>query len=314
VELKVLDTRSDKVEAANAVFRLVEKDHVTAIIGDAVLGTTCAGSFHAERRGISLVTPGAGSPKVICGCGYALRAGPIDEDQAVEAANLALNCLDARTAAIICDMSDEHSIGLAAGFGKVFTRAGGRILLQSRIKTGDRDFMAQINQVKTTKPDILYAPLCCMECALIARQARNMGVDVTMIAGDAVHVQELIEFGGRSVENLIFTTYFHESMIHTDLGKRFRDLCATQTGRQPRAAQAMGADAYMLILDAITRAGSSEPIRIREALSSLSCFDGVTGKISIEKGVKATRPVVITKVKDGRFVKIESRLQIEQGR
>ena len=224
VELKVVDTRSEKVEAANAVFRLVEKDHVTAIIGEMVSGTTSAGSFHAERRGIALVTPRATSPKVICGDGYALRVCPIDGDQAGHAANLAMNCLDARTAAIIYDMSDDHSIGLAASFKRDFTRAGGRILLQTRIKTGDRDFMAQVNQIKTAKPDIIYAPLYCVECALIARQARDMGVDATVMAGDAVHLPELLELGGKSVEGLIFTTYFHESMIHTEMGTRFRDL------------------------------------------------------------------------------------------
>jgi branched-chain amino acid transport system substrate-binding protein len=162
--------------------------------------------------------------------------------------------------------------------------------------------MAQVNQIRKTKPDIIYAPLYHVECALVARQARNMGVDVSMIAGDAVHVQELIEFGGKSIENLIFTTYFHESMILTDMGKKFRDLCTKQTARQLHAAQATGADAYLLILDAITRAGSAEPTKIREALSSLSCLDGVTGKISVEKGGIVIRPIVITEVKDGRFV------------
>jgi hypothetical protein len=56
--------------------------------------------------------------------------------------------------------------------------------------------------------------------------------------------------------------------------------------------------------DAIAAAGSAEPAIIREALSSLKCFDGVTGKISIEKDGNVTRPIVITKAKAGRFVEV----------
>jgi len=241
VELKVADTRSDVAEAANAVFRLVEKEHVRAVICAMVSETSHSSCFYAGTRGIPLVAPKVKGPRVMCEEGEALRVYPIDEDQGVHASNLALNHLQARTAAIIYDLSDEHSIALAAGFEREFRRAGGSILLQGRTKTGDRDFHSQINQIRTTKPDVIYAPLYYVECALLARQARNMGVDATVFAGDGVNVQELIEFGGKSVEDLIFTTYFHENMVQTDMGKRFRDLCMKQTGRQLQAAEVMGA-------------------------------------------------------------------------
>jgi len=43
VELVLADTKSDKIESANAVSRLTEKDKVIAIIGDMINGDMMAG-------------------------------------------------------------------------------------------------------------------------------------------------------------------------------------------------------------------------------------------------------------------------------
>jgi len=309
VELRIADTRSEKEGAAEAVFRLIERERVTVIIGEMVSGNTIAGSFIAERHGIPMVTPSATSPLVSEGKKCVFRTCPTDSEQAALAADLALRNLGARTAAIVCDVSQEYSVGLAACFKSEFSRRGGAIHCEARIRTGDRDFLAQINQIKMARPDIIYAPIYSTECALFARQTREVGLNSTIVAGDAVHVPDLMELGGRSVENLLFTAYFHESLVHTDRGKRLRDLFKKETGRQLQAAQAMGADAYFLVLDAIAEAGSAEPAKIREALASLSSYDGVTGCMSRGQDGKGTRPLVVTTVRDGRFVEWEGELR-----
>jgi branched-chain amino acid transport system substrate-binding protein len=312
VELKAADTRSQRAEEISAVFRLIEKEHATAVIGGVGSGDSTAASAYAESRGIPLIGLTATGNISANGNGRGLRVWSHYEDQADQAAHLALASLGAETAAIIYDMSDEHSLGLAAGFERAFTGNGGKILLKSRIKTRDRDFMGQIHRIRITKPDMIYAPLNHLECALFAGQVRNTGMGVPIIAGDAVHVEELMEFGGSSVENLIFTTYFSESMVNTDAGGIFRGLCTKRTGSRLQAAHVMGADAYFLILDAIERAGSADPKKIREALSSLGGFEGVTGRIAITDRGKVTRPVYVTQVKDGRFVEWEAGSKADQ--
>jgi len=121
------------------------------------------------------------------------------EFPAEHAANFALNRLNAMTAAIVCDISDEQCIMQAAAFVREFTRAGSRIVLQSKVRAGDRDFMGQISRIKRAKPDVVYASLHGVECALFARQAVDMGVNVPLIAGEAARVQELVEFGGKAI-------------------------------------------------------------------------------------------------------------------
>ncbi len=219
------------------------------------------------------------------------------------AAAIASRHFNAKTAAVISDISQDYSLELAASFRKEFNEAGGKIVAEIKCKTGDRDFTGQMNRIKTAKPEVMYVPIYYMECALIARQAREMGIDVPIIAADEVQVPEFVELGGKAVEDLVFTTtYFREAMLETDLGKRFSSLCKNDTGKEPRADGTMGAQSYLVILDAVRRAGSSDPENIREALSAASNEEGLTSSMCVQMRVNNRRYPVVNQVREGRFV------------
>jgi len=303
VELKVADTRSDKTEAAIAAFRLIEKEKVAAIIGEVASGNTIAGSFPAERRGIPMVAPTPTSPPATQGRRYVFGTCSTDWDQTRVAAETARRHFSASSAAIVYDMSQEDSVGLSAAFKDHFQRSGGTILLQAGFKMGDRDFTAQINRIRKAKPDVIYAPVHYTECALFIRQAREAGLDAPIIAGAAVQMPELIALGGKSVEGLIFTAHFREGIINTPFGEKFAAVFISETGRPVQAAQALGADTYLLIIDAIRRAGSCDPAGIREALCSTANLEGVAGNLTMKEDGSAYRPILVNQVKDGKFVR-----------
>ena len=302
VKLKLVDTKSDKVESANAVSRLIEKEKVVAIIGEMISGNTIAGSDHAERRKIPTVSPTATNPIVTHNKKYIFRVCFLDPDQGRIAAKLAVQELKAKTAALIYDISQDYCVALAAFFKKEFIKDGGKIVAETKFKTGDRDFTPQLGSIQAARPDIIYAPIYYTECALIARQAREMGLDVPILAGDGVQAPELIKIGGKAVEDVFFTAHFHKDMIRNERGKKFLQRYEKETGKRLDAFVAMGADAYFIILDAIKRAGSADPTKIRNALASTKDFDGVTGSISLKADGNAVKAMVVNKVKDGKFV------------
>lgn len=301
VELKLADTKSDKVEAANAVSRLVERENVSAIIGEMISGNTIAGSDHAERSKIPMVSPTATNPIVTQGKKYIFRVCFIDPDQGRIAAKLATDRLKAKTAALIYDISQDYCVALAAFFKREFKKQGGKIVAETRFKTGDRDFTPQLGSIKNANPDIIYAPIYYTECALIAKQAEEMGLDVPILTGDGAQAPELLQLGGDAVEGVYFTAHFHKDMIDTERGKKFIDMYKQETGKSLDAFSAMGADAYFIILDAIRRAGSDDPQKIREALASTKDFKGVSGNITLTESGNAKKSMVINTVKDGAF-------------
>jgi len=303
VEVKLVDTKSEKVDSANAVSRLIEKEKVVAIIGEMISGNTIAGAEPAERKKIPMVSPTATNPIVNQGKKYIFRVCFLDTEQGSVLAKLAKDELKAKTAALIYDVSQDYSVGLATFFKKEFLAGGGKIVTETKFKSGDRDFDSQLSIIKAAKPDVICAPIYYTECALIARQARRRGLDMPILAGDGVQAPELLELGGDAVEDIYFTTHFHKDMITSARGKEFLRLFEKDTGKtEPDAFTAMAADAYFITVDAIRRAGSSDPEKIREALLSTKDFEGVTGKITMKPDGNPFKAMVIDQVKGGKFV------------
>lgn len=301
VEVKLVDTKSDKGDAANAVSRLIENEKVLALIGEMISSNTIAGAARSEPRRIPMVSPTATNPIVTQGKKYVFRVCFIDSDQGPAAAKLAMNELKAKTAGIIYDVAQDYSVALAKFFKEAFVKEGGKIVGEQMFKSGDREFTAQLATLKAANPDVLYAPIYYTECALIVKQARQMGMKSAFVVGDGVAVPEFLELGGPHAEGVYLTTHFHRDMITTDRGKKFLELWEKEQKKDLDAFVAMSADAYFILLDAMKRAGSTDPDKIREALVATKDFEGVSGKITMKPNGDPLKAMVVCKVKDGKF-------------
>jgi branched-chain amino acid transport system substrate-binding protein len=298
----IADTKSDKIEAANAMSRLIEKDKVFAVIGEMISGDTMAGAPIAEKAMIPVVSPTATNPLVTQDKKYIFRVCFIDPVQGDIAAKYAFNTLKAKKAALIVDKSQDYCVGLAKFFKDAFTKMGGQIVAETFCVTEDKDFSAQLSTMKPKNPDVIYAPNYYSPVALFTKQARELGVKAPVLAGDGAQADELIQIGGKEVEGVAFTGHFHPQAATTDLAKdwiaRFEK---KYPGKQPNAFHALGADAYFVLLDAITRANSMKGENIRAALATTKDFSAISGKLSIGEDGNAVKPMVINVVKNGKF-------------
>ncbi len=302
VEFVIADTKSDKIEAATAMSRLIEKDKVIAVIGEMISGDTMAGAPIAEKAMIPVVSPTATNPLVTQGKKYIFRVCFIDPVQGEVAAKYAFNTLKAKKAALIVDKSQDYCVGLAKFFADSFKKMGGRIVAETFCVTEDKDFSAQLSTIKPTNPDVIYAPNYYSPVALFTKQARELGIKAPVLSGDGAQADELIQIGGKEVEGVSFTGHFHVKAATTRLAKdwiaRFQK---KYPGKEPNAFHALGADAYFVLLDAITRAKSTKGAEVRKALAATKNFEAISGKLSIGEDGNAVKPMVINLVKNGKF-------------
>ncbi|MDD5450521.1 MAG: ABC transporter substrate-binding protein [Desulfovibrionales bacterium] len=300
VQLILVDDKSDKMEAANAVSRLIEKERVTAIIGELTSSNTLSGSPIAEKARIPMVTPWATNPLVTQKRQYIFRVCFSDPFQGYVAAKFAREYLKARTAAVMIDISQDYSVGLSNFFMREFTKRGGRVVIKTAYQSGDLDFTAQLSSISGMRPDIIYVPGYFMEDALIARQARELGIRSIIVSGDAAQADELIKIGGKAVEGLYFTTHFDEKGATTKRGQLFVKKFHEINKAAPDSVSALSYDSYNFLLDAVERARSAHPEKIKDALSRTTNFEGVTGNIAI-KGRETIKQAVMLKVENGGF-------------
>ncbi|OPX39146.1 MAG: branched-chain amino acid ABC transporter substrate-binding protein [Desulfobacteraceae bacterium 4484_190.3] len=301
VELFLVDTKSGKIEAANAVDRLIKKNKVHAIIGEAISVNTLTGGAIADKAKKPMISPTATNPLVTQNREYVFRVCFIDSFQGEMAAKYAYEKLGARKAAILVDIEQDYCIGLANFFAKSFIRHGGKVVSMAYCRTLDQDFTIQISSIMAAKPDVLYMPNNYTEVALACKQAVKLGLNVPIISADKAQTKELIKIGGKDVEGIIFTGHFAREAAVTDIARKYIETYEKETGKGASAFDALGADAYFVLMDAIKRAKSVKGKNIRNALASTKNFKGVSGIINIGKDGDAVRSLVLVHVKDGTF-------------
>jgi branched-chain amino acid transport system substrate-binding protein len=301
VKLALVDTKSDKIEAANAVSRLIEKEKVAAIIGEVISSDTLAGAPIAERAGIPNIAPTATNPLVTQNRKYAFRACFVDDLQGRVAARFARENLKAQKAAVLIDQAQDYCVGIANYFQGEFKKRGGEIVAVSYMQTGDQDFSAQISAFKAKNPDLIYAPNYYAENALLAKQLQDLGVKAPILTGDGAQVPELLSIGGKAVEGMYFTAHFHRQGAVTDLGKKFLKAYEEANKKDLDAFSALAGDTYFLLLNAMEKAGGTDGPKVAQALAATKDFPGVTGRITMGPDHNPLKGVVVIKVEQGKF-------------
>ncbi|MBC3804062.1 ABC transporter substrate-binding protein [Acetobacterium fimetarium] len=312
VELVTADNKSDKAEATTAAARLIEKDKVCAILGSWGSSLSMAAGDLVKSNKVPAIALSATNPQVTLGNDYYFRVCFLDPFQGTVMANYAAKTLGAKKVAIVQEVSNDYSVGLAKFFTDAFTKLTGdssAIVATGNYNTGDQDFNGILTNIKATNPDVIFAPGNYTESALLIKQARALGITCPIIGGDTWETNEFITVGGADVEGAVMSTFFDDTNPPTEAGKTMVTAYKAEYPDRANvpAVTALGYDGYMLLLDAIERAGSADPQAIRDALAQTKDFEGATGMITINENGDAEKDGAIIKVvKDGKFTYLDN--------
>lgn len=310
IELVIVDNKSDKVEAANAASRLVDKENVNAVIGSYGSSLSIAGGEIFKNAKVPAVGASATNPMVTLDNEYYSRVCFIDPFQGTVMANYAFDKLGAKKIAIVQEVSNDYAVGLAKFFTDNFKKLTGdenSIVEVSNYNTGDTDFSAQLTNIKAKNPDVIFAPGNFTESAALTKQARELGITIPIIGGDTWETQEFIDIGGAAVEGSIFSTFFDAAKPATKETEKFlAEFKKAFPDKEPAGVSALGYDAYLLIVDAIKRANSSDPEKIKDAINQTKNFMGASGIVTLDENRNAIKSAVIKQVKGGKFVYLDT--------
>jgi branched-chain amino acid transport system substrate-binding protein len=231
---------------------------------------------------------------------YIFRACFIDSFQGAVLAKFSRDTLHAQRVALLTSVSAPYSVGLSRVFRERFTAAGGEIVAEQKYTEGDKDFRAQLTAIKALAPDAIAATGYYTEAALICRQARELGLNLPIIGGDGWEAPQLIYLGGTAVEGTYYSTHYSAESPAPEVQAFIRKFKARYDGETPDAVAALGYDAMMLLADAITRAGTTDGPKVRDALAATKNFPGVTGRTTIDPDRNTSKPAIIVTVKEGR--------------
>lgn len=299
IRLVTLDDRGDSAEAANAVSRLIDVEKVHALIGEVASSLSLAGGRVAQRRKVPMVSPSSTNPKVTQVGDYIFRVCFLDPFQGKVMADFARDTLKFERVAILKDVKNDYSIGLAGAFHGAFTARGGQIVSEQSFSAGDTDFSAQLTAIKAADVQGIYVPGYYAEVGAIARTAQRLGLKVPLMGGDGWDAPDLYEIGGDALNGSFFSNHFAPDAA-SDKARAFVAAFTAKYGQAPTGLGALGYDAAIVLFDAIRRAGKTDPKSIRDALAATKNFEAVSGTISINENRDAEKSAVILAIEDGK--------------
>src|SRR5690554_3690985 len=146
------------------------------------------------------------------------------------------------------------------------------------------DFSAQINNLRSFEPDMIYYTGFCAEAASLVPQLRQQGFGMPILGGDAADDSQCPEGGGVAFDDFAFTSFGEPEVLEGAAAERAAEFgeafLAVHDEANFTGFTLSGADGYKVVWQAVTDAGSTDSAAVRDALMALEDFPGVSGDIT----------------------------------
>jgi branched-chain amino acid transport system substrate-binding protein len=306
LQLVTEDNQSKSGESATIAKKLIGRDRVVAIINGGTSSQCLESAPFCQNAKIPFIATTATTPQVTEMGSYIFRSCFIDPFQGSVLAKFARNSLKAQKAVLLTSTSSPFSVGLGKVFRETFTAAGGQVIGEQKYAEGDKDFRAQLTAARSLNPDVIVAMGYYTEGGLICRQARELGIKLPLLSADGWEAPELIEIGGLGTNGAYYSSHYSSESTAPEVKAFLEKYRAKFGGVTPDSLAPLAYDATFILADAITRAGTTEGPKLRDAIAATKNYPGVTGRTTIDPHRNASKPAVIIAVKDGHPTFVET--------
>ncbi|CAE6693110.1 Leucine-, isoleucine-, valine-, threonine-, and alanine-binding protein [Paraburkholderia nemoris] len=273
------DDAGDPRQATQVAQKLVD-DKVVAVVGHMQSGSTIPASKIYSDAGIAQVSPSATNPAYTQqGFKTAYRVVATDAQQGPTLADYAAKTLKVKTVAIVDD-STAYGQGLAVEFEKQAKANGITVLSHDASTDKAVDFRAILTKIKGEKPDaIMYGGLDGTG-GPFAKQAKQLGMTMKVLAGDGLCADDLAKLAGDAADNVI-CSIAGAPLLKMSGGPAFVERYKKRFGYAPVLNSPFAYDAVGVIIDAMKRAQSTEPAKILAAMPATD-HQGVLGETQFD--------------------------------
>ena len=298
------DDQSLAGQPATIVRKLISQDKVVAVLGEVASSKSLEAAPICQQNKVPMISPASTNPKVTEIGDFIFRICFIDPFQGTVMSKFALG-KGFKRVAVLTDVKQDYAVGLAEFFVKHFTANGGVISKDQKYSTGDKDFKAQLTSIKASKPDAIFVPGYYGEVALIARQAKQLGIKQPLLGGDGWVGDPLLKIAGNALDGSFYSSHFSAG-DKIPAVQEFVKKYQVKYGAAPDDMAALGYDSAMILADAIKRAGSTDGAKLRDAIAATKDFKGITGSITIDGKRNASKSAVIMTIENAAMKFLET--------
>ncbi|WP_025272236.1 ABC transporter substrate-binding protein [Haloglycomyces albus] len=302
-ELVVEDDETDVQSGLTAFEKLIERDEVSALIGPTLSNVAFSTYEESQDAGVPTIgisTTANGIPEI---GDYIYRVSLPEEVALAESIPASYDALDYKDVAVMYDNEDEFTASAYESMMLELERLDVDLVSEETFPTDESDFRSQLTKVAETEPDVLVLSALPAATAPLVKQAREIGLDVPIVGGNAFNSPVMIDNLGDSAEGLIVGGAWSSSAMTTG-NQEFMDSFEQTYDRAP---DQFAAQAYTSahVLDAAIRDNcDANRSAIREALGRIDAHETVLGPVTLAPHGEITQDAFVQIIKDGEFTPI----------
>ena len=286
-----------------AAKELIEMENVFALLGP-VRSTMAVEVGPIAQQAQRLMLPGSSGSNVPEAGDYVFLITVPNPFQGKVMASFAMNPdeLGATTAATIIEAGDVYSTDLVRAFEAAFQENGGEIVHSGAYAAGDTTFTELLTAIHEAAPDVIFCPGFQPEVPVLINEARQLGIKATFLGGSAWDDRErfLSILDDNSVlDGSYYPTNFSVATQDADV-QEFVMAYNTLFGSPPDGIAASGYDAMRLLAVAIEKAGSLDPVAVREAFAAVSGYKGATTISHYDENRHPVKNLTIQTIRGGQ--------------
>lgn len=303
-ELIAEDDEANPTKATTVAQKLVDSK-VAGVVGHFNSGASIPASKIYSDAGIPQISPSSTNPKyTLQGFKTTFRVVAHDDQQGPTLGRYALDKLKARSIAVIDD-STAYGQGLADAFAATVKAGGAKVVAREHTTDKDTDFKAILTRIRGRKPDLVMFGGIDPQAGPMVKQMAELGIKAKFMGGDGMQTPNFIKLAGPASEGAMASIpgLPKEQMPG---GKAFLEKYKAKYKAEVELFAPMGYDAVMVFIDAMKRAGSTEPARFLPEVGKTR-YQGVIGPIAFDgKGDLVNGPITIYVVKGGKWDALET--------
>ena len=202
--LEVGDDACDPKQAVSVANQMASRK-VAVVAGHYCSGSSIPASKVYGEEGVLQISPASTNPKYTDeGAWNTFRVCGRDDQQGALAGKFLADKFKGKKVAVIHDNS-AYGKGLADETKKAMNAAGMTEVLYTAYVAGERDYSALISRMKQAGIEVIYVGGYHTATGLIARQAKEQGMNVAIVGGDALVTNEFWQISGPAGEGTIMT-------------------------------------------------------------------------------------------------------------
>lgn len=271
VQVDFADHQGNPAAAQSQTLRLISQDHVVAMVGAYQSSCTLTSSAVAERYGIPFVAGESASPNLTeRGFKWFFRTTPIGTDFGKAYAAF-LTDLRGRGQKVdkVTVVNENTEYGTATGDAIIAAMKQNNLQLASRIayNANSTDLSAEVLQMKQTNPDVVIFISYTSDSILYLKTMKNLNYKPAVVIGDDSGFSDpsFVKAVGDIAQGAINRSAFGIGKQGTT-SNIVNAMYKVKTGNDMDDTSARSMQGFLTLCDAINRAGSTEPEKIRAAL------------------------------------------------